>query len=309
MRTLLGPRIQQVLYLLFLVGIGACAVAVWTAFSGVSDVGIRIAPGTLAAVAGSLLVAWVCALESWRNVYRWFLGTSLAWRDAGRHLGLILVGKYLPGGVFGFAARVYDQADPVGPRGPHVVAGLYEQLQSVLVTGLLGGVCYAAAILQVPTLLLLAPLVAVMAWGLLRLAIRIASSDRSRLRALLSPPAGARPYTLLVASVFITASAAGWLLSAYLLADQLVALNWLESAGIAGAYGLAIVVGIAVVFLPGGIGAREGAFIVLASHWIPAPTAVVLAGMLRLAGVGMDMMAGLVALTFRPQPPAGAGES
>jgi uncharacterized membrane protein YbhN (UPF0104 family) len=68
---------------------------------------------------------------------------------------------------------------------------------------------------------------------------------------------------------------------------------------VSGAYALAVVAGIAVVFLPGGIGVREAVFVGLASSRLDTPTALQLALALRIAMSVFDLIAGAGCLLLR----------
>jgi hypothetical protein len=61
-------------------------------------------------------------------------------------------------------------------------------------------------------------------------------------------------------------------------------------------YALAILGGMLTVILPGGIGAREGAFVLMAQPWLTIDTALAVAAVLRLLNVAADLAVGLVGL-------------
>src|SRR5690606_19297748 len=99
-----------------------------------------------------LLVVWGVTILSWRQMVFAYTGTTIGWERAAHNLGLLLIGKYIPGGVVGFVARAYDvdsdDGRPVAPRVAHVAAGLGEQVGGLLSTTLFGAVLYVAALAE-----------------------------------------------------------------------------------------------------------------------------------------------------------------
>jgi len=70
-------------------------------------------------------------------------------------------------------------------------------------------------------------------------------------------------------------------------------------AAVTGAYLVSVVIGIAVVFLPGGIGVREAAFVWLAATQIDSREALQLALALRIAMSALDLVSGAICLAVR----------
>lgn len=64
---------------------------------------------------------------------------------------------------------------------------------------------------------------------------------------------------------------------------------------LAGAYGLSVVAGMIIVFVPGGIVVREGVFLLLCKDWLDPAQAIALAASLRLIFTVLDLGAGAAA--------------
>ena len=281
-------------------GLVFCGLALWKLGPAVGDVARRIGPSLGVAVLFALAVAWFLAIAAWRVFVRAFAGKCLPWPQAIRQSGLLLVGKYVPGGVFGFLARHQDATTEVVPR-QAMVAGLYEQVLTVLTPSAAGGVVYLAARSSQPALLLLLLLLPMalvvslrMGGGLiLRLPIGFV-----RGMALGSGWATARFRLLLTGEVWMLAATLVWLGVVAAVAYFGFQLGAYAAMGVAGAFGVAVGAGMLVVIAPGGIGAREAALVVLASAWITGPSAVLLALVLRLLSMLLDLAAGLVAASM-----------
>lgn len=240
-----------------------------------------------------MLFIWLSAVFAWRQYVFSFTAVVTEWRGAFRQIGLLLVGKYIPGGIFGFIARLYA---PHGiSRGKLFVAGVVEQLVGAAMASFLGGICYASAYYSQPLLLVFAlclPPFAVT--GVRVLSFVWGRSEKINKRIPVFPTFSRRP--LLWAATASFMQQVGWIACVAILASSLFGLDPSAALGVAGSFGLAIGVGALVVVSPGGIGVREGAMAALASFWLGLEPALLLAAVLRLVSVSMDLLAGLAVL-------------
>ncbi|WP_189644820.1 hypothetical protein [Luteimonas gilva] len=247
----------------------------------------------MTAVVAVLLLIWFLSVVAWRQVVLAYSGERIDLLVAARHLALLLLGKYIPGGVWGFLARLGDSASRL-PATQMLAAGLAEQWMSLSTITLVSLVALASFGWQSASVfvaLALVPMVVVVtsAWigpivtvfGRLlpaRFRDAIGSMDaRGSLRV-------AACIALLQQSS-ILALVAGVAMKAF-------GLGFAEGAAVAGSYGLGVAAGIAAVFAPGGILVREGVFIALSSAVMPPAQATALAAAMRLAFTASDLAVG-----------------
>lgn len=274
------------------VGLLLCLYALWRAHALVGDAaqGISLAGWTL--VGALLVLAWGLAIVAWRQYLLAYTEEDPGWTTSMRQVGLLLVGKYLPGGVFGFLARLYDSPSELRTR--LVWAGLAEQVVSVGMLVTVGGVLYLAAIRSEATWLCMAIAIPVLGAAGVRLMHRSASSVRllrERFGASQSP---AWP-DLLLANTSQLVQLLTWAGLVVLLANELYDLDVFAASGLAGAFMLAVAAGMLVIFVPGGIGVREGVLIGLTSPWLDMGQAIFLAALLRIISSVLDVLAGAAA--------------
>lgn len=276
-------------------GLLLCGYALWrnrdlagVAFSGMSDV-------TWLFVALLLLLGWGLSVTGWRFYLLAYTGQLLGWRTAMRQQGILLVGKYVPGGVFGFLARMYDQ--PRLPRKQLFWAGLTEQAVGVALSVFVGGVLYFAASRQSLgwlCLVLPLPLLAVAGiWLLHHFSVRLPWLRRYAT----GMPLEWRQ--LLSATSIQLVQLLTWVTLVAMLAQQLHGVSGLASLGVAGAFLLAVAVGVIVIIAPGGIGVREATLVGLSSLWLGTTQAVFLAAFLRLLSAVLDGLSGVLAAMSR----------
>lgn len=277
-------------------GLLLCVYAVWRARGVAGDAIARIGLMIWAAVVLMLILCWWLSVMAWRGYVRAYTGRPLDWRIAMRQLGLLLVGKYIPGGVFGFLARLHD--DPLAPRERLFWAGLVEQIIGVAMPAVLGSVLYLAARQQAYAWLGLIsslPLLAVGgAWLLHRFATGLQWLGR-RVGAIRSPAWR----QLLSATTLQLAQQLVWAALVIALTQSLFGLDGYSALGVAGAFWWAVAVGMLAVFAPGGIGVREIALIGLASPWLDMKQAIFLSALLRILSSVMDVGAGVIAASVR----------
>lgn len=276
-------------------GLLLCGFALWQTRQIGSDALSRIDAIAWLAVSLLLLLSWGLTVTAWRFYLLAYTNKLPAWSTAFRQVGLLLIGKYVPGGVFGFAARVYDEPDV--QRRPLVWAGVAEQAVNLGMSMTAGGVLYLAATRLNPTwvwLLVLLPPLAIAGTSLLHLV-----GERLpwlRQYAVSRLPGWKR---LLSATSLQLMQLLAWAALVAVLADQLHGVGGQASLGVAGAFLVAVAAGMFVVITPGGIGVREAILIGLTSPWLELSEAVFLAALLRLLSTLMDAFAGILAMTNR----------
>lgn len=273
-------------------GLLLCVYALWRARGVAGDAIGRIGVVAWVAVALLLAVGWWLAVMAWRRYVMAYAGHALSWRVAMRQLGLLLVGKYVPGGVFGFLARLYD--DPDLPRERLFWAGLAEQVTGVAMPIAFGGVLYLAARQESPIWLGLAvPLPALAVAGLWLLHRFSAALPWLRNHVEGSEAPAWRQLCVAAALQFI--QQAVWATLIAVLVHVLFGTDGYAAVGIAGGFCLAVAAGMLAVFAPGGIGVREAALIGLASPWLGTAQAIFLSALLRILSSVMDVGAGVMA--------------
>lgn len=257
-----------------------------------------------------ILVAWLFAVAAWREVVHAIVGVRMSWGRAIHQQGLLLIGKYVPGGVFGFLARVYD-VEPAESGSRYFAAGLVEQFLAILLMSVTGLVLLGVSVFANAWLLVVIPFLPVLgAWGFwfVRRSARWLPDWRV-LKPLSSLVTTRFPFkSMVLACSFMVAGALAWSTIACLLAMDF-GIGLRAGVGVAGSFAVGVVAGMLVVIAPGGIGAREATFVALAAPWMGAADAVLLAVYLRLLSSGLDGIAGLAALLVSRRGGRASGNS
>lgn len=238
----------------------------------------------------SALLALTCVLLSalsWRAFLRGVTAHRIGVMESIGQVGLVLVGKYVPGKIVGIAARIAANVPPCSARSV-TAATVIEQLGGLVAATGVGAIAWFAdrALLAVPA-------------GLAGAALWLWSAP-FMVRWLPSGWRGIDASTGLEAAS-IRRGLAYQLLLWFALTALVVLLARTVATGaelrpllqVAGAYGLAVVAGQLMVIFPGGIGPREGAFVLMASGSLGTPDALAVALILRIATTGIDLLAGL----------------
>lgn len=236
-----------------------------------------------------MVVQLVLSVSAWRKYLAAFSASEVSWITAYRQLGLLLIGKYVPGGVFGFLARLH--AGQPQTRGRQFAAGLAEQMVGAGMSLALGVICFVAAKLQHISWLLLAPLLPFIAVLVVRVISRMGASF-VKLRLLTEFHSG----TLVHAATFSMLQHAVWAFLVGWVAWRLFEFPVDALLGVAGTFGIAVAAGIVMLIAPGGIGVREGVMVGLCHPWLGVANALLLASIMRLLSVGLDLSAGAIAL-------------
>lgn len=251
--------------------------------------------GVVAMLLATALGALVASALSWRHYLVALSGYRLAFGAAFYQVALVLTGKYVPiilGGVF---ARVAANTGRVRPASV-VGATLLEQCGALAAATWVGVACIAGAYAPLAGLSLLA--LAFAAAGLAPMAAKPVLMTilwlRSRFRR--EPAVAGEVADRRAASRAWIAQVAQWIVLSLFVGTVLHAMRpdlpIADILKLCGAYGIAVVVGIAAFMFPGGLGPREATFIWIAGHVVDYDAALAMASALRVAMTGIDLLAG-----------------
>jgi len=268
----------------------------WDAVRGAGPV-IHLDAAALAASAGITLATFALLISAWRAVLRGW-DERLSYGTAARIWCLSNLARYIPGRVWqltGMAAMAQRAGvSPWAAAGSAIVVQLLAVGTGALVTGLTVvptdyplaiAACGAAALAAVAALSS-ARAVAVLA----RLLARLTRRDWRLL------PVARGPLAVSAAVTGLAWIAYG--LAFYFLVQGLLGEPRLSIGAAVGAFTASYLIGLLLVFTPGGLGVREGAiYVLLAGPLGPAGALVVTLGS-RLVMSGAEVIAALVALAF-----------
>lgn len=279
-------------------GLLLCLYAIWHLRALATNAIDRVGLTTWAFSVMLLVAGWLFSIMAWRRFLQAYTEQDPGWLMAMRQVGLLLVGKYVPGGVVGFLARMYDE--PGVPRLRLFWAGLAEQAVGMAMSLALGGVLYLSASLHNlgwMCLIVLLPLLGLSgAWLLHFLAARLPRVRRYVVASEL--PNG---WSLLSAISVQLVQQLAWAALVAVLARELFGLGIHAALGVAGAFWWGVALGMLALFVPGGIGVREAALVGLASIWLDTTQAILLSALLRLLSTLLDAAAGGVAAMLGPR--------
>lgn len=290
---------RTVLQLMLWGGLALCAIAVATYWNECRELLQGIGPVGVVFLVLTFGLIWKLAVLSWQRVVAACADEAITTSVAARHLALLLLGKYLPGGVWGFVARLTDSAEH-RPWSNMIAAGFCEQWLGLVSLSALSGIgllaathkqeAWLMALLMVPAIAIatLVPLQRAM-WGIgNRLPPRWRFEGWGRVpissnRAMWEAAVISSLQQGLVLGVVAGVAASGFAMT-------------VEAAiAVASSYGVAVCAGILVFFVPGGIIVREALFVGLSAPWLQSAQAVALAAGLRLVFTLFDLVAGLLA--------------
>ncbi|GHC76122.1 membrane protein [Nocardiopsis terrae] len=289
---------------------GAALYANWTQARGaVSGLPLWVLPA--AALAG--MAGLAAQMLAWRSLLAG-LGSALPRAAAARVMFVGQLGKYLPGSVWAFVAQVELARDWRVPRSRGAAATLSAIAVTVAVSLAVAAVALPLSSVEAARrwwwALAAAPLLlACLHPRVLGRGVRLAARPFSRFREV----AEAGPLRVEGGSV---AASVGWTLVAWVpLGLHVWLLTWavggdaLRSVGPAvGAYALAWVLGLLVVFAPAGLGVREAVLVVALAPVVDAGAALVVAVLSRLVMTVADVgWAGSAVLLTRAPGSGGGG--
>ncbi len=286
------PRIAGALFTL--AGFVLCIVAL-RRLGSAQDLANFAHAGIVAILLAAAVAALAASALSWRYYLVALSGRRLAFGAAFYQVALVLTGKYVPiilGGVF---ARVAANAGRVAPASV-VAATLLEQCGALAAATFIGVACIGYAYWPPIGLALLA-----LAFGVATIAPAVASPLlatilwlRSRFRR--DPAIENDVPDRRATSLAWLAQVAQWIALSVFVGTVLHAmqpdLSNANLLNLCGAYGIAVVVGIAAFMFPGGFGPREATFVWIAGHIVDYDVALAMASALRVAMTGIDLLAG-----------------
>jgi glycosyltransferase 2 family protein len=260
--------------------------------------------GTVVVLVGLLVLLWIVGVVVWQQIVLAYDMKAMPWSVAARHLALLLLGKYLPGGFWGFSARLADSSQG-GPIAPMLAAGLAEQWLGLVTLASLAALGLLSVQMEYAGWLLLALFVPVGSVCTLALAfafgIRLGAlvMPRWQLERLANRTMGS--VRVWMAAFLVLAQQSLVIALVTMVAIPAFGLPLIVGVGVASSYALAVAAGIAAVFVPGGIVVREVVFVAISSRWLTHEQAIALAASLRLMFTVLDLMAGTLAagLHFR----------
>lgn len=298
-------RARQLLTLAFWAGLALCAFALAQYSEQSLEMLSALNVYNVLLLAAFMVAAWVAAVASWRCVVRATGVEALSFSDCARHLALLLIGKYLPGGIWGFVARFGDSARS-RPPWQMLVAGITEQWLGLASVSLMAAGLWLASRSFGWWILLLTPAVPVISAGTWKLFARgvIGAgawvSPRIRKHVDTGAMTAMSPRPLLAGAAFTSAQVAMQMLIVGAMAFWTTGTGLQGSLAIAAYYGIGIAVGMLAIIAPGGILVREGTFVALSSAALGSAEAVTLAAALRLIFTGFDLMAGALVMVVKP---------
>jgi hypothetical protein len=296
------PRLKRALNASILIaGLGFCVFALKRLQGEYPLHASFSASGVLVAASCAIVALWATAF-AWQRYMKAFLGEHLPPLEAMYQICMMQIGKYVPVMIGGFLARISANAGNLSTR-RIVIATTVELIGAMGSARVIGIDCYvlvrmpivapvaAAVSLSIvwfmPSLLAIVP----MLYARLRVGLGMKS-----VAAVDGPEPGALRRALafqyaqmLVMAIFIVA----------VISQVFPDLSLRSSILMAGAYLISIVAGIAVVFLPGGVGVREAVFVWLASGELATTEALQLALAMRIAMSLLDLAAGATSVVLR----------
>ncbi|MFI7643014.1 lysylphosphatidylglycerol synthase domain-containing protein [Nonomuraea sp. NPDC049400] len=258
-----------------------------------------MSPWAVLGAFAAVLLGQFFMLVAWREILAG-LGTQVSLRIAGRIMFVGQLGKYIPGGVWAYAAMMdlgRDHGSPPRRTFATISLGLVINL-GVAIMIAAATLSQLEAVRRAWYLVLLVPVIVVclhpkvLTWGL-NLALRIARKEP--LESVLSSR------TVYVAAAW---TALGWFV--YGLHIWLIAGRWDLYLVATGAYAFAWATGILTVVVPAGVGVREGALVLVLGPVIGAPAALAVAIVSRLAFTLADATAAGVSFVLGRQAPSSA---
>ncbi|NIL94417.1 MAG: hypothetical protein GTO71_08265 [Woeseiaceae bacterium] len=259
-----------------------------------------VAPLVLPSVALLHLVYLLLSAEVWRRMVRLVTGARIAFSDAYLQMAAVAVGKYVPGKVWGFIARVGQLRREQVPAHLTVIGSLIEQI--LVVAG--GAIVIVVssflifpgyhAVIGVLGILIVAGLVFVS----YNIPVIVRWLARQAVPAEIAEDVRFGPLRLLM---FSLAYATLWLLSGVILSiiyysafDESVSIQGVAAIILANTIGF--IAGFLAVFAPGGLGVREAVTVLVLAPFLPVRELIVAAVALRALIVLFDGINALIML-------------
>jgi uncharacterized membrane protein YbhN (UPF0104 family) len=232
----------------------------------------------------------------WKNLVRTCTGSVVDWSKVLVGIAAVLLGKYLPGKVVGLTGRLLTVSVKTGVV-PATLVTVLEQsyvLAGLLIFAAIASVAlpgesqklWALAVPILGVVIAYLPYVCELAlrrfWAQGEFIIEFRA-----LLATLSPLSSLR-FLMLAVAIAAAVCAPAWLLPSILGME----LSLGGRAALMAAYSLSIVLGMMALILPGGIGVREGAFVMMTQSLLTLDAAIAAAALLRLINVVADLIIG-----------------
>lgn len=283
------------------VGLAICGLYLYRLLTARTIV-LRFESHIVLAILATYATASTCAAMFWRDLVLVATGKKLTLVEVVIGQAALMLGKYIPGKVAGIAGRVASVAAKISV--PQAMAlAMIEQiflLSGLAITGL---VAYAL-LTRSPISLVGVGVVVVATLCAPSTAVRLMSRQKLLGQKLIGPKLESALNALSLLGLPVSARGLVWSTAATLgvagtawFAPDLLMLG-IGTAGRAGlvmCYALAILAGMLVFVMPGGIGAREAVFVALASPWLNSVDAISVAAVLRLINVSFDLLVGMIA--------------
>lgn len=297
-----GPR-HLVLHALLWCGLLLCVLAIARYWDESTTLIRNFTPGSLLVLLAMLLATWSLAVRSWQWIVLAFSDEPLRVAGASRHLAYLVLGKYVPGGVWGFLARLADSAS-ARPTARMLVAGVAEQWISLASLGLVACIALLAGWARQWSWMgawILVPAASIASFTVLNRLMQsgyrfVPKRWRTTGSAQTQRPASRPLWHAAIASALqqsLTIAIVAWV------AIPAYSLDPFDAAAVAGSYGVAAALGILAVVVPGGILVREALFVSFTGAWLSMPQAIALAAVLRLVFTGYDLLSGVLAGAMR----------
>jgi hypothetical protein len=256
----------------------------------------HVAIGPLAASALLQAAMFLAVIETWRQIGT-AIATPLTWVTAARTYVYPHLTRYLPGGVWHYAGRAVALVRLGASRASTTYAITLEQILAVVAGATLAGGSLPfwdrSELGDLRYVLLVAPIGLVVAHPRLAAAL-----TNVILRRIGRPPIAFEISVERMAQLLLMTLGASLLntASSYLLFRAVVPKPDTGVLEFMGIVAIAQTAGFLAVGVPGGLGVREGALVLLLSNSVPSYAAVVFSIVSRLWMIGFDLLAGLVML-------------
>ena len=307
---------KSLLFIALLLGLCGAAVALISAFADLDLTTLWRNPALLPALATQLLVALLMVLV-WRVLLHSQLRHPASWFDAGAQVGMTLLGKYIPGKIWGMVGRAMILNRRGVSLGATTQVLVLEQVltlsSGIAVSGVLLGFLWfpnlgllflAAALLALP---LLVALYSRITGPLLRLTTRALARQFAIAQTAELPTLNRTGFYQAFAGYTVYWLSSGIALA--LLVYPYLADDWFRHAVLVTAVlPTAVLAAFFALWAPGGIGVREGIVVGLLSLQLPLEVAALIAVVFRLVCIITDLVIGTLALAYfarHPEPAVG----
>lgn len=234
----------------------------------------------------------------WKKTIELNKGESISYTGAVEQTALILIGKYLPGKVWGIALRA-STAKSFNLTSRHILtSSLFEMTMSLYTTCffsvalLLSLHSLFASMVLITLCVFFSPLAINCGTYLLKRAGAIINKNLELGRAATHQKPQLLRITLLYLCIWCVTIVIFY--QTLKVAGQVIKIE--TFVFISGAYLLSVAIGFVAIFSPGGIGVREGVFTIIASSVIDTTQAIEIALVLRAWNCGYDIFASIIGL-------------